>query len=132
MAKFKRGQKIRIKHSVSPNGKYSKVRGHIGVIEDCKWDGTYTIKVNGTTFSYVSSTVLESAETPQTEKEYMISQRNSLRKKAEELDSRLKYLEETGKATFNEKEYKIYKALQTMDTNMPDIQKAQVIAEIVS
>lgn len=139
MSKYKKGQRIQIKESVSPNGKYGAVAGYYGVISHPGHEFAPAITEirldTGQIFSYVSANVLhlvpsnvsmEPLERMEQEYERMHIALMSLKEKID-------FMKETKTTKFNKIEFKIYKAFLEIqnDTNLSPLEKARKVASFI-
>lgn len=121
MQKFKIGDKVKVIGNTNHHG------SSIGdVLTIKKSDGiTYTVKETGWAYKPQD---LELCILTKHELEEKIHKLNTL---VETLKAKIAYLEEVGLDQFDDSEYKVYKALKTLETSDSLINKAKVIAELI-
>ena len=136
MSKFKQGQRVKIKESVSQNGQYGEFAGMSGVITEVgnQWNnGINGIKMdNGKYIRYVGWSVLELDLDTSTTIEKLEKQKAKITKQLEEVNSKIAYVKETKSEKFDETEFKVYQTLKAFDNKeMTDIEKAQLISKLI-
>ena len=136
MSKFKQGQRVKVKESVSPNGQYGEFAGMSGVITEVgnQWNNSINgIKMdNGKYIRYVGWSVLELDLNTLTTIEKLEKQKAKITEQLEEVNSKIAYVKETKSEKFDETEFKVYQTLKAFDNKeMTDIEKAQLISKLI-
>jgi len=138
MSKFKSGDKIKIKDSVSSKGYYGEYAGMYGVVvgnNNGYWGSAVkSIKLDSGEILYdVGYTVLEKVEDDTgTQLDKMLASLKEILKKAESLKSKIYFMEETGAETFDKTQYQVYQTLKMMkEKDLSDLEKAKMISDMI-
>lgn len=127
MAKFKKGDAVRIKESVSSNGLYGKYAGMEGTITYVNsYNYTTTVQLlSGETLSYVGYTVLERLDAPSTysEVDELIKERDKLSDRIGEIDNLISILTTLGVPSLTKKQKQAVEILDMLgiDVSMEEI-----------
>ena len=146
--KYSVGDRIRIRETVSPNGKYAPDAGMQGSIIKCNWDRTDIKLDNGKTYMYVGWSVIEkvqakssdvtSIEKLERDLNNIRDSRNKLDEKIIELENKLMFVSQFDLDEYDETLHNAYQILNVCNPNQRDVpmnvqlQKAQAIAKILN
>lgn len=89
-------------------------------------NGCKSVTVNG---SWMYTSEIELMETSIEELENSLK---DLQIQQAEVESKIAYLKKTGQSNFDETEFKIWNTLQTLKTKKSDVEKAKIIAKLIS
>lgn len=143
--KYHKGLKIRIKHDVSPTGKYGHVAGKTGVITSTNnWgdDIMITMDDTGEKFRYVGKSVLEKAsknadrltnDADDITREALEERKEKLEKALKRINAKLEFLDATDSNIFSEKLYRAHKIMKLASSGKEADQNevAKIIADLL-
>ena len=130
MAKYSKGTKVRIKDSVSPNGRYGDLRGVEGTVNTTYYDACHVALTNGTVLYNVGYSVLEKVTT--SSKDTFLLKKKKLLAELSEIEAKLDYMDKTKSEVFDYTEFKVYNTLQVLSCEeCDDLTKAREIAKLI-
>lgn len=134
--RFRPGVKIKLSENVSPNGRYCEYAGMKGkVVSNLDtWDNSISeiLFENGDTLRNVGYSIVSIYDEP-IEKgsvlKSMEKELNKLKLSQKVLESKIKFMKETGAEKFDKVQFAIYNTLQTIPDDLSTIEKAKMLAQ---